>query len=171
METKYNTTDKTVKIDKKQRENNITFSRGLDSNKKDSNTNHLMKETKKKKSLNILTIDDEECIRMMFTRYLSSQGHAIKQENNGELGIERVKQEYFDIVLLDRSMPGMTGDAVLEEIKKISPNTKVIMISGNMAFDNDIEELKQKGAFEYLKKPFEFDRLDEVIKRVIDSEN
>lgn len=112
---------------------------------------------KKTKSLNILVVDDEKEICRMFTKWLSLEEHRVKSALTGKKAIKLVKKKYYDIVFLDIIMPGIPAIEVLEKIKKISPKTKVIVITGKlMDVDKDLSsELRQKGASEFLQKPFQ----------------
>jgi len=117
---------------------------------------------KKTKSLNILVVDDEKEICRMFTKWLSLEEHRVKSALTGKKAIKLVKKKYYDIVFLDIIMPGIPAIEVLEKIKKISPKTKVIVITGKlMDVDKDLSsELRQKGASEFLQKPFQMKEIN-----------
>ena len=125
-------------------------------------------EVEKSQSMNILVVDDEKEICRMFTKWLSLEGHRVKSVLTGKKAVKRVKKKYYDIVFLDIVMPGIPAIEVLEKIKKISPKTKVIVITGKlMDVDKDLStELRQKGASEYLQKPFKINDIREIIRRV-----
>jgi len=125
-------------------------------------------EVEKSQSMNILTVDDEEEICRMFTKWLSLEGHKVKSALTGKEAIKLVENEYFDIVFLDIIMPGIPPIEVLEKIKEISPKTKVIVITGQlMDVDKDLSnEFSQKGASEHLQKPFKMEEIIEIIRRV-----
>ncbi|MBF0472932.1 MAG: response regulator, partial [Nitrospirae bacterium] len=76
-----------------------------------------------------------------------------------------VKKENFDIILLDLIMPGIKGIDAMVEIKKISPRTKVIMITAFATIDSAVQAI-QKGASEYISKPFKINELLTVVNRV-----
>jgi len=118
---------------------------------------------KKVSPVNILVIDDEEEICKILANWLSADGHIVRFVSSGEKAIELVRNEHFDVALLDIVMPGVPSLTVLEEIKKISPKTRVVTITGKLINDALLNELKEKGASECIQKPFK----EEVIKEAI----
>lgn len=114
--------------------------------------------------MNILVVDDEQEICKIFSKWLSSEGHRVKSALTGKKAIDLVKKKYFDIVFLDIVMPGISGVDTLEEIKRISPKTKAIMITGRFIDKNLLNELRQKGASGFLQKPFKMEDIMETLK-------
>jgi len=121
--------------------------------------------SKRKKSeiLNILVVDDEEEICEVFKKWLSLDGHKVKSVSTGGKAINLVKKEDCDVVFLDILMPGVAGTEVLERIKEISPHTKVVMITGKLVDRNLLKNLIEKGASDYLQKPF---RIEDVREKI-----
>lgn len=115
----------------------------------------------------ILVVDDEERIRDVCQTMLTQEGFKTEVAKNGSLGLNMIKQEHFDIVLLDLMMPGMSGMDVLNHIKDAHPDTVVIVITGYATLEHGIDAMK-KGAFEFLPKPFAPEDLRLVIKKAID---
>jgi DNA-binding NtrC family response regulator len=105
----------------------------------------------------ILVVDDEDSIRKLLKRFLSSIGHEAILASNGEEALEKL-QEKPVIVLLDFKMPGENGIEVLEKIKEISPSIEVIMVTGVGGHEIGMESFKQ-GAFEFVTKPIDLSRL------------
>jgi signal transduction histidine kinase len=118
---------------------------------------------RKPEPLNILVVDDEEDICKMFTKWLSLDGHKAKSALKGEVAIDLVKKDNFNFVFLDVVMPGIASIDVLKEIKKISPETKVVMITDTLMDKALLDELIQKGALGYLQKPFKIEDIKEII--------
>ena len=81
------------------------------------------------KSIQVLWVDDEINRLKPHIQFLEEKGYKINPCTNGPDGLELIKKQTFDVVLLDENMPGMDGLLVLSEIKKISPNLAVIMIN------------------------------------------
>jgi PAS domain S-box-containing protein len=81
-------------------------------------------------SLRILFVDDEESARRLVSRYLEADGHRVTVAIDGQEGLKSFGSEHFDAVILDRAMPKMSGDDLAAAIKKISPRTPVIMLTG-----------------------------------------
>ncbi|MBL7048504.1 MAG: sigma-54-dependent Fis family transcriptional regulator [Nitrospira sp.] len=115
----------------------------------------------------ILVIDDEPIIRTSCERCLKPEGYEIKTTATGAEGLEFLKNEPFDLVLLDLMMPDMDGMEVLQMIKKTYPSIKVIMITGYSTVDTAVDTLRM-GAFNYLQKPFNPDTLLNAVKDAVD---
>ena len=105
----------------------------------------------------ILVVDDEESVRRVLKRFLSSIGHDAIMASSGEEALEKIQEEPA-IVLLDYLMPEVNGMEVLEKIKEISPSTDVIMVTGVGGHKVGMESFEQ-GAFEFVTKPIDLARL------------
>jgi len=121
------------------------------------------KEVKNTQYMNILVMDDEEEICKTLISWLSTEGHKVKFVLTGREAIELVKNEYFNVAFLDIIMPGIPGNIVLEEIKKISPETKVVMITGKLMNNYLLDKLRQKGASGCIQKPFGIEEIKETL--------
>jgi len=106
----------------------------------------------------ILVIDDERSIRNTLKDILGYEGYAVEVAENGLLGLEMVKNADFDIILCDIKMPEMDGIEVLDKIMEFKPDTTVVMISGHGNIDTAVESIK-KGAFDFIVKPLDLNRL------------
>ena len=106
----------------------------------------------------ILVIDDERSIRNTLKDILDFEGYAVDLAENGPLGLELVKGTDYDIILCDIKMPEMDGIEVLEKIMELKPQTTVVMISGHGNIDTAVEAIK-KGAFDFIVKPLDLNRL------------
>ena len=118
----------------------------------------------------ILVIDDDEAIRDSSTQALKKDDFEVEAAENGELGLRKVMEQSFDIVLLDLKMPGLCGEEVLQQIREINPETIVIIITGYASVESAVETLKL-GAYDYVSKPFTPDDLRLVVKRAIEKRN
>lgn len=78
----------------------------------------------------MLVIDDEPAIREIFAEFLTETGHEVVVAESGEEGLSHLSKGHFDVVLTDLGMPGLSGWEVAREVKKRSPDTAVILISG-----------------------------------------
>ena len=113
----------------------------------------------------ILLVDDDHVFRHEFIDVL--EGYDVIESANGTeaLAILR-KANSIDLVILDVMMPGLNGIEVLKEIKKISPNLGIIILTGFSSEDIAIEALKSH-ADDYLEKPIEIEKALEAIEKVL----
>lgn len=118
----------------------------------------------------ILVIDDERSIRNTLKDILEYEKYSVDLAEDGIKGIEKIKGNGFDVVLCDIKMPGMDGIEVLEQLVQISPDTPVVMISGHGNIDTAVESIK-KGAFDYIEKPLDLNRLLITIRNAMDKSN
>ena len=121
------------------------------------------KEVKSARLINILVVDDEEKICKILADWLSGDGHRVKSVLSGKKAIDLVRNEYFNVVFLDIIMLGIPGNIVLEEVKKVSPKTKVVMMTGKIMNYHLLKELRQKGASACIQKPFGIEEIREVL--------
>jgi len=118
----------------------------------------------------ILVIDDERSIRNTLKDILEYEKYSVDLAEDGIKGIEKVKNGAFDIVLCDIKMPGMDGIEVMEQLVQLAPDTPVVMISGHGNIDTAVESIK-KGAFDFIEKPLDLNRLLITIRNAMDKSN
>jgi DNA-binding NtrC family response regulator len=106
----------------------------------------------------ILIIDDEKAIRKTLSEILTYEGYKIEEAADGEEGLRKFSATTFDIVLCDIKMPKMDGIEFLEKAKAVNPDVPVVVISGHGNIDTAVEAVK-KGAFDYISKPPDLNRL------------
>jgi len=112
----------------------------------------------------ILVIDDEKATLKMFRLFLDVYGFDILTAESGEEGLDVFDREKPDIVLTDIKMPGMDGIEVLQEIKKRSPSTEVIVITGHGDMDLAIQALNLDAA-DFINKPIQRQSLEQGLSR------
>ncbi len=117
----------------------------------------------------ILVIEDEAAIRRVLVKILSeeSSNYEVFEAEDGLAGIEKIKTEDYDLVLCDIKMPKMDGVEVLEAIKKIKPETPIVMISGHGDLDTAVNTMRL-GAFDYISKPPDLNRLLNTVRNALD---
>ena len=81
-------------------------------------------------SLRILVVEDEPLVREVLGVYLAEDNHHVTTAENGRDGLEKVRAGEFDLVMTDRSMPEMNGDALAAEVKKLRPAQPVLLLTG-----------------------------------------
>ena len=115
----------------------------------------------------ILVIDDERSIRNTLKDILEFEKYRVELAEDGFIALELMKTNDFDVILCDIKMPGMDGIEVLQKIEEIKPDIPVIMISGHGNIDTAVESIK-KGAFDYIEKPLDLNRLLITLRNAMD---
>ena len=115
----------------------------------------------------ILVIDDERAIRNSLKEILEYEKHRVSLAANGLEGLELLKKESFDALLLDIKMEGMDGMEVLEQVSKDYPDLPVVMISGHGTVDTAVKAIKM-GAFDFIEKPLDLNRLLITLRNAMD---
>jgi len=118
----------------------------------------------------ILVIDDEKAIRNTLKEVLEYEKHEVDVAEDGASGIELFSNNTYDIVLCDIKMQKMDGIEVLEKIMAVSTATPVVMVSGHGNIDTAVEAIK-KGAYDFLEKPLDLNRLLITIRNAMDKSN
>jgi DNA-binding NtrC family response regulator len=116
---------------------------------------------------NILIIDDEKAIRKTLSEILSYEGYKIDEAADGEEGLKKLREKEFDVILCDIKMPKVDGIEFLEKSKDINGDTPIIMISGHGTIETAVEAVK-KGAYDYISKPPDLNRLLITIRNAMD---
>ena len=117
----------------------------------------------------ILIIEDEAAIRRVLTKIISEESDAyqVEEAEDGLHGIEKIKDNDYDLVLCDIKMPKMDGVEVLEKAKKIKPEIPFVMISGHGDLDTAVNTMRL-GAFDYISKPPDLNRLLNTVRNALD---
>ncbi|MCO5285766.1 MAG: sigma-54 dependent transcriptional regulator [Chitinophagaceae bacterium] len=115
----------------------------------------------------ILIIDDEAAIRKTLSEILGYEGYTVEEASDGEEGLRKFSKKKVDVVLCDVKMPKVDGIEFLERARKINPEVPVIVISGHGNIDTAVEAVK-KGAFDYISKPPDLNRLLITLRNAMD---
>ena len=115
--------------------------------------------------LSILVVEDGKSQRELLSGFLKDEGHEVLEAENGEKALKKVKENYFDLLLLDYRMPGIDGMKVLEEVKHINPEIDVIMMTAYGTIETAVNAMKA-GAADYITKPIELQELLILIERI-----
>ncbi|MBC7422311.1 MAG: sigma-54-dependent Fis family transcriptional regulator [Ferruginibacter sp.] len=117
----------------------------------------------------ILIIDDEKAIRKTLSEILSYEGYKIDEAADGEEGLKKFIATTFDVVLCDIKMPKMDGIEFLEKAREINSDVPIIVISGHGNIETAVEAVK-KGAFDYISKPPDLNRLLITLRNALDKQ-
>ncbi|MFH1373588.1 MAG: sigma-54 dependent transcriptional regulator [bacterium] len=114
----------------------------------------------------ILVIDDEDSMCNFMEIMLTKEGYRVDTAGSGKAGVILLKENNYDLVLADLSMPEMSGIDVLREIKAFKSEQDLIVMTAYASVDSAIEAMKQ-GALDYVTKPFKIDEIKLAIERSI----
>jgi len=118
----------------------------------------------------ILVIDDDAGIRESLSLILGDAGYQVDTVESGEKGIERVRNNKYDLIFLDIKMAGMNGIETLREIRKMGKKIPVYIITAfQREYFRQLEGAKQDGMdFEVIEKPFDRKRLLSLVKDILE---
>src|SRR3954470_11185045 len=119
------------------------------------------------KSLRILFADDERSLQEFMRSELPRLGHEVVICPDGRQAVKALQTSKFDAALLDLRMPGLTGIEVLEEIKKVSPETDVVIMTGHASVETAIDAVRL-GAFDYITKPCKLSQIETILRKVVE---
>jgi len=117
-----------------------------------------------KQSIRILVLDDEPIVCKRLQPALEKKGYTVETFYESETALKRFKEAPFNIVVTDLKMKGLDGMQFLTEVKKTSPQTEVIVITGFATMETAKESFR-KGVFDFLAKPFKLGEIQEVIEK------
>lgn len=114
-------------------------------------------------TIKILLVDDEVKFLKAVADRLTIKGFDVTTADNGDDAIDAANKGGFDVAVVDRQMPGMDGTQVLKILKQNHKFIEIIMLTGHATVDSAVE-CTRLGAFKYLEKPYDFDKLVESLK-------
>jgi ATP-dependent Lon protease len=119
------------------------------------------------RTFRILVVDDEEVARSNIEHVLAKQGHVVEIACNGIEALQKTKNQEFDLIITDLKMEKMNGLQLLETLKRTTPLTDIIMVTGYATVDSAVDAFT-KGAAYYLAKPFKLDDLRSAVGRILE---
>ena len=114
----------------------------------------------------ILVVDDEKNYLLVLSAVLEDEGYEVLAANGGHEALEIQKSSDLDLILTDMKMPSMDGIELLENVKALDPDLPVIMMTAHGTIDKAVEAM-QKGAYSYILKPFDNERLTMYVKKAV----
>jgi DNA-binding NtrC family response regulator len=118
--------------------------------------------------IRLLLVDDEVKFLESIAKRLELKNFDVTTASNGKEAITSAEKGLFDVAVVDFQMPGMDGTQVLKTLKENHKYLEIIMLTGHATIDSAVECTKM-GAFKYLEKPYEFEKLVEVIKEAYEA--
>ena len=118
--------------------------------------------------MKVLVIDDEEMILSLATKILNRHGYDVITAFSGDEGLEAYAQQadQVDLMLVDMSMPGLSGLETLRRVREIEPELPCIISSGHLADKDDIPDNLTNGLY-FLQKPYRADQLSDLVTEVL----
>ncbi len=117
----------------------------------------------------ILVIDDEQGVIDSLKVYLGKEGYIVEGETNPLLGIENIRNNYYDILILDYIMVPINGDKVIEEIRKFNKDIYIIVLTGHKSVAPPIETIRRLNIQGYLEKTNKFEQILLMIESSVKS--
>jgi len=115
----------------------------------------------------ILLIDDELESCKALSLLLGRAGYTVEIRHSGEKALSLLKKQSFELIISDLFLPGVSGIDILKQVKEDSPQTCVILITGNASAETAVEAMKE-GAFDYITKPFNFEKLKLQVAKALE---
>ncbi|MDX1532148.1 MAG: response regulator [Rhodothermales bacterium] len=110
----------------------------------------------------ILVVDDEPMVRSVTAKLLRLRGHAVEEASGGEEALDKVSQHPFEMVITDLGMPGMSGRELAYKLRQHHPHLPILLLTGHTDAEDRTEHVDA-----VVKKPFQIDRLEALIQRVL----
>jgi DNA-binding NtrC family response regulator len=120
-------------------------------------------------TITILIIDDDPNLRKTLSDILRAKGYTVSAARQADESFAMMKQNTFNVVLIDLKLPDMSGLEVLARIKAESPSTEAIIITGHATLESAIEATN-KGAFSFIQKPYDVDQLMLHIRHAVEKQ-
>jgi len=114
--------------------------------------------------IKVLVVDDEESLRKVLKKELTRKGFYVEVAQDGEEALRFLREDAFDVILLDIVMPGMNGIEFMKELKSDPFAPAIIVLTGKATVENAVLAMKS-GAFDYVTKPYKLDELEVLIKK------
>jgi len=123
---------------------------------------------KKPGDITVLIVDDEKNLTLAMRRLLSAEGYKTETAGSGVIALETVKEKKFDVIFLDVNMPDMNGLETFKKLKKLTPKSAVIMITGyGKTLKALVEEARELGVRTVIDKPFKISEITGAIREAI----
>jgi two-component system response regulator HydG len=116
----------------------------------------------------ILVVDDEPCVRDICVQFLSMAGYEVDTSASGEEALEAVSRRSYDLLILDLCMKGMSGLAIFNRVKSMTPAAKAVIFSCSADwFAPELDEARRNGLLGVLSKPFDLQALSALVEAAL----
>ncbi len=120
----------------------------------------------KREKAKILVVDDDPGIRELLSGIFSQEGHIVEVAQDGKEALLKIRKEGFDLVLSNLRMPRMNGIQLLEELQKIAPHIRMIIVAGAGDLET-VTKMRKLGAYDYITKPFCLNSILQKVKKAL----
>jgi two-component system response regulator HydG len=120
--------------------------------------------------LRVLVVDDDQAIREALSRTLEKLGYDVVLTEDGQAGLDRLREGEIHILLADLQMPKLGGQELLKAARTIAPDVEVIVITGHGTVEDAVEAMKE-GAYDFITKPFKRVQLERTIRRAAEKQS
>jgi len=114
----------------------------------------------------ILIVDDDTEMRALLTDVLQNEGYEVAEARDGAEAVLALRAKHFDVILMDKNMPGPSGLDLLPGFRRVCPQSPIIMMTAFGDVPSYMEAI-EKGAVEFLFKPFRMEELKAAIAKVV----
>ena len=119
--------------------------------------------------IRVLVVDDDPAIREALARTLKKLGFAVLLAEDGQAGLDRLREGGVHIIMADLQMPKVSGQELLRAAKTLAPDVEVIVITGHGTVEDAVEAMKE-GAYDFITKPFKRVQLEQTIRRAAEKQ-
>mgnify|MGYP005811415711 CR=1 FL=1 len=119
--------------------------------------------------LRVLVVDDDDAIREALSRTLEKLGYDVALAEDGQAGLDRIREGGIHIVVADLKMPKVSGQELLKATQALSPDAEVIVITGHGTIEDAVEAMKE-GAYDFITKPFKRIQLEKTIRKAAEKQ-
>ena len=116
----------------------------------------------------VLVVDDDEEMRALLLDVLRADGYEVAEAKDGAEAVLAVRNRDFDVILMDKNMPGPSGLDLLPGFRRVCPGSRIIMITAFGDVSSYMEAV-EKGAVEFLFKPFRMEELKVAVRRALET--
>lgn len=112
----------------------------------------------------ILVVDDDDDLRSIIKESLESEIYLVTEAENGQVALELLKNNHFDLMITDLMMPGIKGVELLHKTKELQPGIGALLMSAYGTIETAVDAMK-KGAFDFITKPFSISHIESRVNR------
>lgn len=115
----------------------------------------------------ILVVDDDDILRLVLRQYLEGKDFQVTEAENGIVALEKLKQQPFDLVLLDISMPGINGCEICARINRLFPEPPPVLMITALDDEDTVDQAYEAGAEDYIRKPIKWPVLKNRLNHIL----